>query len=636
MSATPAEVTVIVSHTSTSGTNTGHSEVQPQYVYESNIHAQNVLATLNEQRKKGLLCDMTVIVDGIELQAHKAVLAACSSYFNGIITDPANVSHNIVLELSSISRIGMENILEFAYTSKLTVCRSNIDHVLAAARELDVKNLEYACLNLLKEKLLQESTDCVMSQCPEGANACRNSTISRKVLPQPAYERPANPEKTEIKDNTKNCCVEEKSEKPKVGCSPQKADPCSNPATWKGDCPLMAQLSLESKPQLTVPDTTNKFCPTQHVLNTSAGAVPVKCDPAQEGMYSAQHQAFLQQFLQHQRLKVADSRQCDRGSASAMSSTSKLICSTYNSDTDEALSADEDQDKYKCPQMMNMCKGKKQNDVVLPFSIDDITKLPRNELHELLSKHPNLNLQQINAVHEIRRRGKNRIAAQRCRKRKMDCIRALQYELEHLHKSHSELMQERRCVREGALQLAELFRMRCQQVFDIKSKICRMECKDLSEGKTESSSAEGGECTEKPPDHIIASMAEYFKNESECAKQLAERLTKIPCENLPPLSCTLGSSTEVVVVCDEDENPTSVCYKPCSPSMCSTTSYSSTDGQIDLCNFPSISSECIKTTNLSEPVVPAQDKMEARRPVEAEAMETNCSTGSPYPPMQPG
>lgn len=45
------------------GTTTTNCEVQPQYVYESNIHAQNVLATLNEQRKNGLLCDMTVIVD---------------------------------------------------------------------------------------------------------------------------------------------------------------------------------------------------------------------------------------------------------------------------------------------------------------------------------------------------------------------------------------------------------------------------------------------------------------------------------------------------------------------------------------------------------------------------------------------
>lgn len=62
------------------------------------------------------------------------------------VTSPISITYP-----SLCFRIGMENILEFAYTSKLTVSRSNVDHVLAAARELDVKNLEFACLNLLKE-----------------------------------------------------------------------------------------------------------------------------------------------------------------------------------------------------------------------------------------------------------------------------------------------------------------------------------------------------------------------------------------------------------------------------------------------------------------------------------------------------
>lgn len=45
----------------------------------------------------------------------------------------------------------MENLLEFAYTSKLTLSKDNIDSVLTAARELDIQNLEYSCLNILKQ-----------------------------------------------------------------------------------------------------------------------------------------------------------------------------------------------------------------------------------------------------------------------------------------------------------------------------------------------------------------------------------------------------------------------------------------------------------------------------------------------------
>lgn len=48
-------------------------------------------------------------------------------------------------------RIGMESLLEFAYTSKLTVNLTNIDDVICAARELDFKNIEFSCLNYLKQ-----------------------------------------------------------------------------------------------------------------------------------------------------------------------------------------------------------------------------------------------------------------------------------------------------------------------------------------------------------------------------------------------------------------------------------------------------------------------------------------------------
>uniref|UniRef100_A0A3Q3WVI9 BTB domain-containing protein n=1 Tax=Mola mola TaxID=94237 RepID=A0A3Q3WVI9_MOLML len=48
-------------------------------------HSGKVLEQLNRQRKQGLLCDCTFVVDGVDFKAHKAVLAACSVYFQSIL-----------------------------------------------------------------------------------------------------------------------------------------------------------------------------------------------------------------------------------------------------------------------------------------------------------------------------------------------------------------------------------------------------------------------------------------------------------------------------------------------------------------------------------------------------------------------
>ncbi|XP_006883985.1 PREDICTED: transcription factor NF-E2 45 kDa subunit [Elephantulus edwardii] len=97
----------------------------------------------------------------------------------------------------------------------------------------------------------------------------------------------------------------------------------------------------------------------------------------------------------------------------------------------------------------------------IPFPTDKIVNLPVDDFNELLARYP-LTESQLALVRDIRRRGKNKVAAQNCRKRKLETIVQLERELERLGSERERLLRARgeadRTLEAMRQQLTELYR----------------------------------------------------------------------------------------------------------------------------------------------------------------------------------
>uniref|UniRef100_A0A3Q2NVN4 Zinc finger and BTB domain containing 7C n=1 Tax=Fundulus heteroclitus TaxID=8078 RepID=A0A3Q2NVN4_FUNHE len=119
-------------------------------------HSSDVLCSLNEQRRDGLLCDVVLIVRDQEYRTHRSVLAACSQYFKKLFTvatadggDPHHTAAAAVYEIDFVAPESLTAILEFAYTSTLTVTASNVKEILTAAQMLEIPCIINVCLEIM-------------------------------------------------------------------------------------------------------------------------------------------------------------------------------------------------------------------------------------------------------------------------------------------------------------------------------------------------------------------------------------------------------------------------------------------------------------------------------------------------------
>ncbi|KAI4892749.1 hypothetical protein NFI96_032310 [Prochilodus magdalenae] len=127
------------------------------YTYQVSKHSAEMLHNLNSQRKDGgRFCDVILRVGEESFPAHKAVLAACSEYFESVFSCPAEGDgEGKELEMHTISPKVFRDILDFAYTSRIVVRLECFPELMTAAKFLLMRSVIEICQEVIKQSNVQ-------------------------------------------------------------------------------------------------------------------------------------------------------------------------------------------------------------------------------------------------------------------------------------------------------------------------------------------------------------------------------------------------------------------------------------------------------------------------------------------------
>lgn len=133
-------------------------------------HSNELLSHLNDQRRAGLLCDLTLTSRGARYPTHRSVMAAVSLYFRQLFGAEEGVGEGgggfSVCQLDCVAPDALDALLEFAYTATLTIPSSGMRDVLQGAQLLGIQCVADACRDILGEKAEteQETTEGYKAQ----------------------------------------------------------------------------------------------------------------------------------------------------------------------------------------------------------------------------------------------------------------------------------------------------------------------------------------------------------------------------------------------------------------------------------------------------------------------------------------
>ncbi|CAB1325686.1 unnamed protein product [Coregonus sp. 'balchen'] len=109
-------------------------------------------AVMEEIRRQGKLCDVTLKVGDHKFSAHRIVLAASIPYFHAMFTNDMVECKQDEIVMQGMDPSALEALINFAYNGHVAIDQQNVQSLLIGASFLQLQNVKDACCSFLQER----------------------------------------------------------------------------------------------------------------------------------------------------------------------------------------------------------------------------------------------------------------------------------------------------------------------------------------------------------------------------------------------------------------------------------------------------------------------------------------------------
>ncbi|EPY84425.1 kelch-like protein [Camelus ferus] len=146
----------------------GDDEKNQRTITVNPAHMGKAFKVMNELRSKQLLCDVMIVAEDVEIEAHRVVLAACSPYFCAMFTGDMSESKAKKIEIKDVDGRTLSKLIDYIYTAEIEVTEENVQNtsffsgievLLPAASLLQLMDVRQNCCDFLQSQL--HPTNCL-------------------------------------------------------------------------------------------------------------------------------------------------------------------------------------------------------------------------------------------------------------------------------------------------------------------------------------------------------------------------------------------------------------------------------------------------------------------------------------------